>query len=327
LPKASLEPENDMLRTLWPIFLLCLSGPALALDTSATVPMKAVRVGQHSYYIEGQSGPATSENQGFMSNAGFVVTREGVVVFDSLGTVPLAQKMLGLIRKITSKPIKRVIVSHYHADHFYGLQVFKDQGAEIWAHKNAVGLTKTEAARLRFEQRKEELFPWVDENTRFIEPDKYLEGDTDFVLGDVHFSVRHVGPAHSAEDLAMLVKEDGVLYAGDLVFKGRVPYVGDADSKAWLNSLDKLTAMKPRVLVPGHGAVSYAPSKDLTLTHDYLTYLRSEIGKAVAALEPFDEAYARIDWSKFSKLPAFEAANRSNAYNTYLLMERELLNQ
>jgi glyoxylase-like metal-dependent hydrolase (beta-lactamase superfamily II) len=235
--------------------------------------------------------------------------------------------MLGLIRKITPRPIKLVVVSHYHADHYYGLQVFKDQGAEIWAHKNAYGLTKTEAAQLRFAQRKEELFPWVNDETRFIEPDYYLVGDTDFVLGGVHFSIRHVGPAHSAEDLAMLVREDGVLFAGDLVFKGRVPYVGDADSKAWLKSLDKLIAMKPVVLVPGHGSVSRTPAKDLALTRDYLTYMRSEIGKAVAQLEPFEEAYARIDWSRFSKLPAFEAANRANAYNTYLLMERELLNQ
>ena len=80
-------------------------------------------------------------------------------------------------------------------------------------------------------------------------------------------------------------------------------------------------------MVPGDGSVSRAPAKDLALTRDYLTYLRSEIGKAVAELEPFEEAYARIDWSRFSRLPAFEAANRPNAYNTYLLMERELLKQ
>ena len=316
-----------MPRILALIVLLGLASLSHAIDTDASVPMKAVKVGTHSYYIEGLAGQASSENQGFMSNAGFVVTRDGVVVFDSLGTVPLARKMLGLIRSTTSKPVRRVIVSHYHADHFYGLQVFKEAGAEIWAHRNARGLTTTEQARERFAQRKQDLFPWVDENTRLLEADVYLDGDTDFSMGGVHFAIRHVGPAHSAEDLAMFVKEDGVLYAGDLVFKGRVPFVGDADSRAWLDSLDKLTAMKPRVMVPGHGAVSHSPASDLALTRDYLTYLRSEIGKAVAEMEPFEEAYARIDWSRFSGLPAFEAANRSNAYNTYLLMERELLAQ
>lgn len=314
-----------MLRIFGFLMLVFSFSLAQAADTSIGVSMRAVRVGNHSYYIQGLSGAASSENQGFMSNAGFVVTRKGVVVFDTLGTPPLAEKMLHLIRKITRQPIKLVIVSHYHADHYYGVQVFKQQGAEIWAHRNAEGQTRTENAALRFEQRKEVLFPWVNENTKLTEADKFLEGDTDFELGGVHFNIRHVGPAHSDEDLAMLVKEDRVLYAGDLVFKGRVPFVGEADSKAWLNSLDKLIALKPRVLVPGHGAASTTPLKDLTLTRDYLNFVRSEMGKAIDDLIPFDEAYARTDWSKYKNLPAFEEANRPNAYNTYLLMEQEKL--
>lgn len=314
-----------MFRFISVLIMLFSLGTVQAADTSVSVPMKAVRVGTHSYYIQGLSGAASSANQGFMSNAGFVITRDGVVVFDTLGTPPLAEKMLGLIRKITAQPIKIVIISHYHADHYYGAQVFKAQGAEIWAHRNAEGQTRTENATLRFEQRKEVLFPWVNENTKLVEADKFLEGDTGFELGGVHFTIRHVGPAHSDEDLAMLVKEDRVLFAGDLVFKGRVPFVGEADSKAWLNSLGKLIALKPRVMVPGHGAASTTPMKDLTLTRDYLIFLRSEMGKAVDDLIPFDEAYARTDWSKYKNLPAFEEANRPNAYNTFLLMEQEKL--
>ena len=312
-----------MPRILGLMILLFSFNLAQAVDTSASVSMKATRVGTHSYYIQGLSGAASSENQGFMSNAGFVVTRKGVVVFDTLGTPPLAEKMLGIIRKITKQPVRIVIVSHYHADHYYGVQVFKGQGAEIWAHRNAEGQTRTENAALRFAQRKEVLFPWVNENTKLTEPDKFLEGDTDFELGGVHFNIRHVGPAHSDEDLAMLVREDRVLFAGDLVFKGRVPFVGEADSKAWLNSLDKLIALKPRVMVPGHGAASTTPLKDLTLTRDYLNFVRGEMGKAVDDLITFEEAYTRTDWSRYRNMPAFEEANRSNAYNTYLLMEQE----
>ncbi|NWG39430.1 MAG: MBL fold metallo-hydrolase [Hydrogenophilaceae bacterium] len=314
-----------MLRRICSLILLFSFGVAAAVDTSVSVPMKATRVGTHSYYIQGLAGAASADNQGFMSNAGFVVTRKGVVVFDTLGTPPLAGKMLGIIRKITKQPVRIVIVSHYHADHYYGVQVFKEQGAEIWAHRNAEGQTRTENAALRLAQRKEVLFPWVNESTKLTEPDRFLEGDTDFELGGVHFNIRHVGPAHSDEDLAMLVREDRVLYAGDLVFKGRVPFVGEADSKAWLKSLDKLIALKPRVMVPGHGAASTMPLKDLTLTRDYLMFIRNEMAKAVDELIPFDEAYARTDWTRYQDLPAFEEANRPNAYNTYLLMEQEKL--
>ena len=311
-----------MIRLLFTLLILGLL-PAAHADNDVTVPMKAVRVGAHSYFVQGQPGAASSENQGFMSNAGFVVTRDGVVVFDALASPPLAEKLLGLIRTITRQPIKRVIVSHYHADHFYGLQVFKAQGAEIWAHRAAEGATRTEAATLRLAQRKEALFPWVDDNTHLLEADHFVDGDTDFEMGGLHFALRHVGPAHTREDLAMLVREDGVLYAGDVVFRGRVPFVGDADSRAWIAALDKLIAVHPKVLVPGHGAASKTPRADLVFTRDYLSYLRARMGEAARNLVPFDEAYEKTDWSKYRAMPAFNEANRVNAYDQYLRLEAE----
>ena len=312
-----------MQRFLLALFCFAFLPVAWADPLAVTVPMKAVQVGRHSYFVQGLPGAASSENQGFMSNAGFVVTREGVVVFDALASPPLAEKLVGLIRQITKQPIKRVIVSHYHADHFYGLQVFKALGAEIWAHRAAEGATRTEDAALRLAQRKEALFPWVDDNTTLLEADLFLQGDTDFELGGVHFALRHVGPAHSNEDLAMMVKEDSVLYAADLVFRGRVPFVGDADSRAWIAALDKLIALKPKVLVPGHGAPSRDPRKDLIFVRDYLKYLRQEMGKAAKNFVPFDEAYEKTDWSKYRSMPAFNESNRVNAYNQYLRLEQE----
>jgi len=77
--------------------------------------------------------------------------------------------------------------------------------------------------------------------------------------------------------------------------------------------------------VPGHGAVSRDPRRDLTLTREYIAYLREAMGKAVEDFTPFDEAYAKTDWRRFEKVPAFDAANRINAYGQYLVMERELL--
>ncbi|MBT9613400.1 MAG: MBL fold metallo-hydrolase, partial [Burkholderiales bacterium] len=215
--------------------------------------------------------------------------------------------------------------SHYHADHVYGLQAFKALGAEIWAHEGGKEYFASDEMERRLAQRREELFPWVDETTKVLLPDRWLSGDEDFELGGVHFVVRFVGPAHSPEDLALFVQQDNVLFAGDLVFKGRVPYVGAADSKSWLASLDKLLVFHAKVMVPGHGGVSHNAKKDLTLTRNYLLYLRKTMGQAVAELTPFDEAYAKTSWKQFEKLPAFNEANRANAYNTYILMEKESL--
>jgi glyoxylase-like metal-dependent hydrolase (beta-lactamase superfamily II) len=314
-----------MHRILLALFCLVLLPAAWAGTEVASVPMEVVKLGPHSYFVQGQSGAASSANEGFMSNAGFVVTRDGVIVFDALASPPLAQKLVGLIRTVTRQPIRRVIVSHYHADHFYGLQVFKALGAEIWAHRLAEGATRTEEAAQRLAQRREALFPWVDEKTQLLEADRFVEGDMDFEMGGLDFALRHVGPAHSSEDLALMVRQDGVLFAGDLVFRGRVPFVGDADSGSWISALDKLIVLKPKVLVPGHGAHSRNPGADLVFTREYLTFLRTHMGKAARDLIPFEEAYAKTDWSKYRNMPAFDEANRTNAYNQYLRLEQEAI--
>lgn len=315
------------MRTLLALISLSFSLLATAAPyPPVTVQVEAEQVAPHSYYIPGLPGAASLANQGFMSNAGFVVTREGVVVFDTLGSPSLAQAMLQRIREVTSAPIKRVIVSHYHADHYYGIQVFKDAGAEIWAHEGARHTVGSEDWRLRLQQREALLGTWINDQTqRFPTPDLWLSGDTDFELGGLHFKIRHVGPAHAPEDLVMYVEEEGVLFVGDLVFKGRVPFVGDADSRRWLKALDTLIAFQPKILVPGHGGASDDPVGDLTLTRDYLRYLRQVMGEAVEELTPFEEAYERGDWSMYEKMPAFREAHRRNAYNTYILMEKESL--
>ncbi len=304
-------------------FLLLSLNLVAAANAAAEISVKPVRVSAHAYYVQGEAGLASSANEGFMSNAAFVVTNEGVVVFDTLGTAVLGKKLVEAIRKVTDKPIKRVIVSHYHADHIYGLQGFQDLGAEIWAHKSGQDYLASETATRLMRERRETLFPWVDENSRLVAADKWLEGDTDFKMGGLHFELHHVGPAHAPDDMVMLLKEDGVLFTGDLIFIGRVPYVGDADSRSWLVAIDRLIAFKPKFLITGHGAACSTPVKVLELTRDYLRYLRKVMGKAVEEFVPFAEAYDKADWSQFSSLPAFKEGNRENAYNTYLLMERE----
>jgi glyoxylase-like metal-dependent hydrolase (beta-lactamase superfamily II) len=309
------------------LLLLLLMPLGTAASEPATVAMAVQQIGPHSYYVQGLASAPSSENQGFMSNAGFVVTPQGVVVFDALGAPPLGEALLAQIRQTTTQPVVRVIVSHYHADHVYGLQVFKKAGAEIWAHRAALEYLNSDLAKERLAERRVSLFPWVDDDTYLVPADRWLDDDTRFELGGIHFRLQHVGPAHSPEDLMMAVEEDNVVYAGDLIFAGRVPFVGDADSLRWIASIDRMLELHPRALVTGHGPASRNPAADLALTRDYLLYLRKTMGAAVEDFVPFEEAYTRTDWSRYERLPAFAGANRTNAYGTYLLMERESLNK
>jgi glyoxylase-like metal-dependent hydrolase (beta-lactamase superfamily II) len=307
-----------------------LAGAATAATEPAefapiSVPMEAIQVAPHAYYVRGQSGMVSTANEGFNSNAGFVVTSEGVVVFDALGTPALGQRLAEVIAGKTSQPVKRVVVSHYHSDHFYGVQAFATPDVEILAHERVRDYLATEAPQLRMEERRQSLAPWVNSRSRVVAPTRYIGGEEVFRLGGLTFRVLHAGPAHTPEDLMMMVEEEGVLFVGDLMMTGRIPYVADADASAWINAIDRVLTLKPKVVVGGHGPYSTDAVADLTTTRDYLVYLNEKLSAAFEEGLGFEEAYETIDWSRFSHLPAFEAANRGNAYQTYLNVERDAL--
>ena len=298
---------------------------ALPLAAPALEALKPIRVTPNVYYVQGKAGVASAANEGFNSNAGFVVTPEGVVVIDALGTPALGEALIAAIRTVTDKPVKRLILTHYHADHFYGAVAFRRAGIEIWAHKSARAYLDSGEPERRREQRARDLFPWVDDKMPIVRADRWLEDVTRFTMGGMAFEVMHVGPAHAPDDVIIHVPSEGVIFAGDLMFSGRIPFVGEADSRQWLARIERLLEMKPRYIVTGHGPMSSDPARDLALTRDYLVYLREAMGKAVSDFVPFEEAYKATDWSRFASVPVFEPANRVNAYGTYLLMERELL--
>lgn len=293
----------------------------------ATVEMPAVQVGPHCWYVQGVLEEASAANQGFMSNAGFVITSDGVVVFDALGSPALAERLIAEIRRHTAQPIRRAIISHFHADHFYGIPALRAAGAEIWVHSRAREYLVSDASERRLAERRTTLGPWLGSGFELPRPDRWLAADEDFALGGVRFELRYVGPGHAAEDLVMLVADDQVLYSGDTVYAGRVPFVGEADTGAWLAAIDRLMRIPARVFVPGHGPASYRPREDLQLTRDYLSFLRTQMQRAVGDFIPFVDAYAQIDWRRFAGLPTFDAANRANAYNVYLQMEQEALHR
>jgi glyoxylase-like metal-dependent hydrolase (beta-lactamase superfamily II) len=287
------------------------------------VEVKAQKLIGDAYYVPGMSGAAT-EYEGFISNAGFVVTNEGVVVFDALGTPSLAHAMLGEIRKITDQPIKVVVMSHYHADHLYGLQVFKDEGAQVWAPKGTWDYLDSETAENLLESRRTALFPWVTDDTYLVKPDRIIDQDTKFSLGGHEFMINYFGKVHSDGDMSLLSVTDQTLYSGDIIFEGRLPFVGDANIIDWVKTLERMQHTQVDYFVPGHGSASNQPQQTMDLTYRYLKFLLDKLSKAVEDMEQFEETYEAIDWSEFENETAFDIANRRNAYAVYLFLERVL---
>ena len=283
------------------------------------------------YYVLGHPGVPNGTNEGHTSNAGFVVTEEGVVVFDTLGTPSLGHALLQKIRGITDKPVRHVVLSHYHADHIYGLQAFRDEtGAEIVAQTKALdytamGNTDDEAAAPRLAQRREALAPWVNADTRIVLPGVVFQVAAEIRLGAHRFQLVYAGPAHSMSDIMMLVLPERVLFAGDIVQNGRIPFMASAavNTKNWLAGLQEVSSLEPRFIIPGHGKPATGAAEAISFTDTYIRYVRAKMAGAVAEWAEFDAAYRATDWGPYRDIPAFDASNRGNAYRVFLEIEAE----
>ena len=284
-------------------------------------PLAAEKLSAQVWLVQGDSALGSKANRNFISNASILIGPEGVVLFDALGSPALARSLVETVKTLTDKPITHVIVSHYHADHVYGLQVFKALGATIIADIKGREYLNSDTAAQRLAASLEAGL--VEAGTHLVPADQWIDGETKLHAAGLDLVLTPVGPAHTPEDLALWLPSDQLILAGDIVFRGRVPYVGQADSAHWIASLDRLLAWPVKIVVPGHGPASTNARVDLLQTRDYLAYLRATMGRAARDMTPFDEAYEATDWSQYERLPLFKIANRMNAYNTYLLMEQE----
>ena len=154
------------------IATLALAQPA------AHSSMVARQVSASAWYVQGESALGSPANRNFISNAGFVVTAAGVVVIDALGSPELARELIAKIREVSGKAVSHVIVTHYHADHIYGLQEFKRAGARIIAHKAALEYLNSDTASSRLAASRVELAPWIDDQTRLVPADEWLAAPT-----------------------------------------------------------------------------------------------------------------------------------------------------
>jgi glyoxylase-like metal-dependent hydrolase (beta-lactamase superfamily II) len=317
------------------VFATCAAAAGQAQNIPAyapiTIPLKIDQVpGKPIWYSTGNPGVPGKDNEGNTSNGGFVVTSDGVVVFDALGTPSLGWALLQQIRKVTDKKIRYVVASHYHADHIYGLQAFKDHtDAVVIAQERAAEYkeneeTADEKANARLDQRRGALFPWVDNNTRVVPPDITFRDRMTIALGDRQLTLLYSGPAHSSSDMMMLVEPDGVLFAGDIVQNSRIPHMNsdDVSTTQWLAALGEVEKLDPTFIIPGHGKASTQAKEAIAFTRDYIQLVRSAMAAAVQGWTDFDVAYEATDWSKYRDMPAFAANNRGNAYRIYLELEQ-----
>lgn len=313
--------------------------PSLGAEQPYAAVSKPLRIeqvpGTPIYYSIGSPGIPGKDNEGNTSNAGFVITDEGVIVFDALGTPSLGWALLQRIRQITDKPVRYVVVSHYHADHIYGLQAFKDHsGAAIVAQERSTEYKENddsadEKAAQRLAQRREALAPWVNPQTRVVPADIVFSERLTLKLGERRFVLLYAGAAHSSNDVMMMVEPDGVLFAGDVVQNSRIPFMNadDVSTANWFRRLNDIEKLNPKFIIPGHGGGSNAAKDAIAFTLRYIDYVRSAMQRAADSWTDFETAYQQVDWSEYRQLPGFSNNNKGNAYRVFLELEQSQLEQ
>lgn len=247
------------------------------------------------------------------TNSGFVVTDSGVVVIDTQGPPELAKLLREKIKETTDKPVTHVVNTHYHGDHTFGNQYF-DEGLII-AHENTSKAlverdTEHRAMFRRFfgEESLREFRLTLPEAT-FTERMILRQGGKTMEL------IFAGGKAHTDGDIYVWLPEERVLFAGDLLYSGRLPLLNDGESAGALKAIDKILSTDAAQFVPGHGPV--ATAKEAAGYKGYIEALRAEVKKMRDAGMSKEEAVSKISLPAYSSWVMYREWLGANAARVY----------
>lgn len=225
------------------------------LSANAGFPMQAVRVAPNAYAIITPTRDLPNpENKGWNSNSAFVVTDSGVILFDTGSSSAIGAAIKATIAKITDKPVRWIVNSHAHGDHWLGNAVFKDTAKAIYASEQVKD--KVAANGEIWVNRFHRMTEGASGRSEIVLPDTPITGRTDLVLGGVKVSLIPSGNSHSPGDILMWMPDARVLMTGDVVYSDRMPSTFDANVPQWVKFLGELVALNPAIVVPGHGKVT-----------------------------------------------------------------------
>jgi glyoxylase-like metal-dependent hydrolase (beta-lactamase superfamily II) len=238
-------------------------------------------------------------------NSGVVVGDDAAMVIDTTATPVMAQALIRHVREVTDKPIKYVVLSHYHAVRVLGASAYFAEGAqEIIASRGTYELIRERGAQdMQSEiERFPRLFQAVESIPGLTWPSLVFERALSVFLGGLEVQIMQPGPGHTTGDTIVWLPSDRVLFSGDLVEYEAAAYTGDAQLEEWPATLEKLRALRPERLVPGRGP-ALLNAADVTRAIDYtqsfVTTLYAAAKESVAAhrslKQSFDHTRSKMD--------------------------------
>ena len=221
-------------------------------------------------------------------NTGVIIGDDGCMIIDATATPVAAQGVIAKVREITDKPIKYVVLTHYHAVRVLGASGYKDEGLEqIIASRDTYDLIVERGQQDMDSEigRFPRLFQAVESVPGLTWPTITFEGEMALWLGQLEVRIKQVGRGHTKGDTIVYLPSQNICFSGDLVEADAACYTGDAYLADWPATLDALAAMNFDKLVPGRGAALLTPDavkKGLAYTRDFVSTLYTSAQEAVA---------------------------------------------
>jgi glyoxylase-like metal-dependent hydrolase (beta-lactamase superfamily II) len=242
------------------------------------------RLSEHGYAFTAEGDP----------NTGIVVGDDAVMVIDAQATPKMAQTVIEYIRTVTDKPIKYVVLSHYHAVRVLGASGY---GAEHIICSEATRDLIVERGQQDYKselQRFPRLFQAAETIPGLTWPSMTFGDRMTLWLGKLQVEIIHAGRGHTKGDTIVWLPEEKTLFSGDLVEYGATPYCGDAHYKDWPETLQKLRDLKPETLVPGRGDALIGEQQveqGLAGTQQFLSELYKVVSASAQGGDTLKQAY------------------------------------
>jgi glyoxylase-like metal-dependent hydrolase (beta-lactamase superfamily II) len=245
-------------------------------------------------------------------NTGVIIGDDGVMVIDAQATPLMAREVIRRIRRVTSKPIRYVVLTHYHAVRVLGASAFKAQ--HIIASQATLELIRERGAQdMRSEiGRFPRLFRGAESIPGLTWPTLAFSGEMTLMMGKLEVRILHAGAGHTAGDTIVWVPSQKVLFSGDLVEYEAGVYTGDAHLETWPSTLEKLRSLKAKALVPGRGPALTTPAacdRAIAYTQHFIRGLyevaREGVGAGKSLKEVYEMARRRMD-PTYAQYPIYE---------------------
>ena len=261
-------------------------------------------------------------------NISFIVNDADVMVVDAGGTEQSAESAIKLLRGITDKPVRYIVISHWHGDHnlgltawlraYPGLEVVGSAAArEVMLSgrdatiigENLKGIAGIRADMAAFQ---------AGLSAAHIVPPTLTVGDAEIVLhrGKREIHILHPGLGNTDGDVVVWLPQEGVLMTGDLM-PHPIPYGFGSYPKEWIATLDKLAALQPKVLIPGHGEVQH----DLVYLRQVQALLKAvveQVGAVAARGGSLEEARAALKLGDLAK-PFTDEPKKAGLFDQWFL--------